>query len=129
MDRLLAGDDRRLETLRRQMTKVEVTAREFTGVGFFTRFALPAGTRRVQGWDRRVIDDLHGTIDGLDRGVGFALFITDGLLSFLEGFSHAEDWPHEARLTSTHYYRPAAHAGAKGSFGDERDLEYVLRSR
>jgi hypothetical protein len=39
------------------------------------------------------IDDVDGTVNGLAHGAGFVLFIRDGKLDILEGFTYDEPWP------------------------------------
>lgn len=68
-----------------------VESREFTGVGFFTRFAklsvpgLALGTSQLA--------DVHADIPLLEHGAGFILFVENGRLDMLEGFCYDESWP------------------------------------
>jgi hypothetical protein len=39
------------------------------------------------------IGDVGAEIAGLQLGAGFLLFIRDGVVSFLEGFTYDESWP------------------------------------
>ncbi len=88
----LAGEHRVLRVLREQLESVVVASREFTGVGFFVNLRVPAGCRRV-GLRRAVISDIHASFEGLKHGAGFAVFVTDGALDFLEAFTYDEPWP------------------------------------
>ena len=45
-------------------------------------------TARVPG-----LDDVTVEIEGLRHGAGFVLFLGDGLLDMLEGYSYGEPWP------------------------------------
>jgi hypothetical protein len=39
------------------------------------------------------IGDVSGELEGLANGAGFVLFIRDGRLKMLEGFTFDEPWP------------------------------------
>jgi hypothetical protein len=46
----------------------------------------------------RVISDVGAEIEGVRHGVGFVLFIQDGRLDCLEGFTYDDPWPDEVKL-------------------------------
>jgi hypothetical protein len=76
--------------LRDQLESAEIVSREMSGVGFFLRLAT--------GSDRRFQRDsevtgIYADIPGVSQPVGFALFIRDGQISWLEGWTHEEPWP------------------------------------
>ena len=104
---LLAGDDDVLALLRAQFETAIIISRKMTGVGFFTDFAVPESVERTEpkGF---VIDDVHGNLSGLAHGAGFLLFVRDGTLSMLEGYTYGdEEWPQEARLIEVYYMHHA----------------------
>ena len=37
--------------------------------------------------------DVSARIDGMEHGAGFVLWVEDGVLETLEGFSYVEPWP------------------------------------
>ena len=93
---LLAGVQPALRVLRRQLDVSHVRSRESTGTGFVTTFAVPEECERVRSNRNRI--DLGGVvaeIEGLEFGAGFALFIKNGGLECLEGYSFEEPWPSE----------------------------------
>ena len=96
MARLLAADTVVAPALRAQCAVADVARREFTGVGFFTDFAVPPDAPRI------VPPDLElGDAATLANGtpVGFVLFVRDGALSMLEGYTYGDDpWPEGARI-------------------------------
>jgi hypothetical protein len=47
----------------------------------------------VAGLGRLVLSDVAAEIDGAQHGAGFVLFIEDGMLDVLEGFTYDEPWP------------------------------------
>ena len=100
--KLLEGSTPLLVELRRQCEACTIKDREFTGYGFFTYFLVPEGTCKKDGLDLVIGDVLGENMPELQNGAGFLLFIKDGILSCLEGFSYDEPWPtqvDEFRLT------------------------------
>jgi len=105
LEMLLAGDHPILECLRKQLSLVQVTRREWTGVGFFTDLVIPESAEPAKMLPgRATIGDVLAEIAGLDHGAGFVLFIEDGKLDFLEGYSYEEPWS-EARSEYSLRYR------------------------
>jgi hypothetical protein len=93
MEMLLAGDDPTLNVLREQYRVADVTKRELTGVGFFLNFAVPPGAARLAGSGSLHLGDVAAQMEGLQHGAGFILFVREGAIDFLEGFSYDEPWP------------------------------------
>lgn len=96
LEKLLDGNHPVLSALRAQLDSCQVGSREFTGHGFFTNLEVdrsvepaPTSCPRIQ------IRDVGGKVSGLKYGAGFVLFVTEGYLDFLEGFSYEEPWPAE----------------------------------
>ena len=96
MARLLAADSAVAPLLRAQYAVARVEQRAFTGVGFFTDFAVPPDAPSVVPPDLTV--GAGATLaDG--TAVGFLLFVRGGVLSMLEGYTYGDDpWPESARL-------------------------------
>lgn len=112
MDYLLRGDHPVLATLRDQFAGATVAAREFTGVGFFTRFDVPLTAPRLPSPQRLVLSDVHAEVSGLQHGAGFALFVKNGALDMLECFIYEDAWPPDARLLRVYYVQPREPGGA-----------------
>lgn len=92
--KLLDGDHPALPALRAQLRACKVTGREATGHGFFTNLSVDRGVEPVPGAVSRMrIADVGADIEGLEHGAGFVLFVTDGFMDFLEGYSYGESWP------------------------------------
>jgi hypothetical protein len=105
MDLLLAGDHPALAVLRTQLAESEIENREFSGVGFFTHFKVPEGCERlpVGHW---VIQDVEFRLPGLEYGAGGLLFVVEGALSMLEGFTYgSEAWPADEAGMDASYTR------------------------
>ena len=84
-----------LVILRRQLKTVKVSSREMTGVGFYTYFAVASEVERVPSLPSFKLGDVDGTANNLQHGVGFLLYIRDGVLDMLEGYTYDEPWPPE----------------------------------
>lgn len=87
------GDEPIYKGLRLQVEACTVTSRSFTGVGFFIdlevdRLIAPAAIELRD----FAISDLAASVEGLERGAGFVVFVRDGFLSVLEGFTYDEPW-------------------------------------
>jgi hypothetical protein len=78
--------------LRAQLDECRIKGRELTGVGFFTDIVVPQALA-VPGLGSMHLNDAVVEIAGLEHGVGFVLFIRDGKLDVLEGFTYDEPWP------------------------------------
>jgi hypothetical protein len=125
---LLAGDDDTLTTLRKQLNAATLSSRKFTGVGFYTKFTVPGRIDLVPGRNNFEIADVCAELRELAHGAGFVLFIRDGVLSCLEGFTYVEPWPTEPQLLESYYVH---HEPADSPFLDRcavRDLDQ-LRTR
>jgi hypothetical protein len=100
---LLTGDEPTLRVLRDQLAASHVSAREFTGAGFFTTFSVPSEIRRVQGKSSFSFGDVIGEVEGLELGAGFVLHVKDGNIDYLEGYSYEEPWPSEINQRRLQY--------------------------
>jgi hypothetical protein len=93
LDKLLAHDGEPFDTLRQQLAHSSVSKREFSGVGFFTHFSVPAQAPVLRNLRDAELGDVEAEITGLQHGAGFLLFVRGSVVSFLEGFSYDEPWP------------------------------------
>lgn len=107
MAKLLAGDHPVLAALRQQLRKASASARRLTGVGFFTDLDVPASAPRAQVAPGRVhVGDVEAQIEGLRSGAGFVLFVEDGYLRTLEGYTYDEPWPASVGRVALTYTSP-----------------------
>jgi hypothetical protein len=90
---LLDGDLPELAVLRSQLALASVSSRKMTGVGFYTDFALPKEFPRLEGCPSFKIGDVNGRATNVKHGLGFVLYVNDGALSQLEGYTYDEPWP------------------------------------
>jgi hypothetical protein len=123
LELLLAGEEAVLTVLREQIASAKIQAREFTGVGFYLDFEIPATAKRLQD----VLAVKHSFCFGdvgayFDQGaqrqeVGFLLWIKDGYVDFLEAYTYGlKKWPEENTPFQLFY------------FGNQRDFEYLRRN-
>ena len=117
MEMLLVGDNDVLTQLRKQYELATVTSREFSDVGFYTSFSLQ--NRHDLCIDDKTfqIGDVDGVINGIEGAVGFILFIKNGFISMLEGYTNAIDkWPKSNEEIILTY-----------DSGDRRDIECLKK--
>lgn len=95
LDKLLAGEDPLLRVLREQTARARLAERTATGVGFYCHLILPDDFIEVASPRDFEIADVKADIVGLQDGAEFVLFVRDGRLAWLEGFTIGEDWPTE----------------------------------
>ena len=92
--KILEGNHPILEDLRIQLENIKAIKREFTGYGFFTTFLVSSESikSRISGLSF-AFGDVTAQIDDLEHGAGFVLFVENGAIHVLEGFSYDEKWP------------------------------------
>lgn len=113
MKKLLEGNNQTLNILRQQYENAEIKELELTGSGFYANFEISQIAPRLQTNKSFQIGDLYGEIRGVQDGVGFVLFITNGKLDFLEGYTYGDEpWPENLSNYLLHF-----------DSGQNRDLE------
>jgi hypothetical protein len=108
MNMLLDGDDDVLKSLRRQFQNSKIKKREMTGCGFFLYFEINSNIDELLNGKSFELGDVSAEISGMAHGAGFLLFIRDGYISDLEGFSFDESWPEQVTDFELSY-----HSGTK----------------
>lgn len=76
------------QALREQAGSATALKRDNTGVGFFTRLAVGGG-RPIRG-AASPIGPVHAKIEGVEHGMGFLLWLEDGLIETLEAYTYGE---------------------------------------
>ena len=104
LDKLLSGDNPVLRALRLQASQSQVTKREFTGIGFYCEFEVERATLSVRA--NFEIGDVLAAIPGLAHGAGFLLFIRNGRIKTLEGYTYDEPWPNQLEGFALSYIDP-----------------------
>jgi hypothetical protein len=94
LEKLLQKHGQPFDTIRDQLAHASVSSREFTGVGFFTHFSIPPEAPVRRDLASAELGNVSAKIRGLEDGAGFLLFIRDGAISFLEGYTYGgAAWP------------------------------------
>ncbi|MBA3532184.1 MAG: hypothetical protein H0T73_09720 [Ardenticatenales bacterium] len=119
LEMLLRGTEPVLEELRRQLGETDIQSREMTGHGFYLDFTPLAYTEKLHDKFSFVkadfcIGDVEASISFLEYGAGFLLWIRDGLITSLEGYSYEEIWPEEIDNLNLRYFG-----------GEPRDIEHL----
>jgi hypothetical protein len=76
------------DALAGQEVEVRVTARKNTGAGFFTTLDV-SHCSLIEG-GTSPLGDVGATVVGLEHGMGFLLWLRDGYIHQLEGYSYEE---------------------------------------
>ena len=95
LNMLLAEEGEEFSILREQLIEASVSKREMTGVGFYTTYVIPEEARKLRGNQSIKFGDVEAEIFGLKNGAGFILYIENGYIHMLEGYSYEEPWPEE----------------------------------
>ena len=96
LTKLFSGNHPVLGALLKQVHSAAVCSREMTGAGFFTYFDLPNDVLSADMKPGKVqFGDVDAIIPGLEFGAGFLVYIQDGRIKMLEGYSYDEPWPME----------------------------------
>src|SRR6266568_178399 len=104
LDMLLAGEHSMLEALRAQLAVCTLTSRDMSGVGFFTSLAVPPKAPRLPVRGRtRPFGDVLADFPGSGHGAWFLLYLEDGALAMLEGYTFADPWPADSSEFSLRY--------------------------
>ena len=83
------------DAVRDQLNHVRVNRREESGVGIFVHLFVPPEVvnEGVKGLDQQV-GDVIAEVPGVQHGLGFVVFVKDGVLNMLEGYTFGDDeWP------------------------------------
>jgi hypothetical protein len=115
LEKLLAGNHPVIQNLRRQLSGIQVVKRELTGTGFITSFHVQTSliTPSLQAICFK-FGDVIADVENLEHGAGFLLYISDGAIDALEGYSFEEEWPERISQFRLSYVK-----------GDKRDLSGI----
>lgn len=95
MDMLLEGNLELLQVIKKQYNASTIKSIEDTGAGFYVNFEVRDISLKLQSpKDNISFGDVYGMYDGIFGAVGFVLFIRNGFISCLEGYSNIGGlWP------------------------------------
>jgi hypothetical protein len=118
--KLVGGDLPGFAELRRQLESADVVSREMTGAGFYTRFALPSDAVPAPLRSGVVrFGDVEARVPGLAHGAGFLVYIEDGKLQMLEGYTYDEPWPDVIESFELRYSDPGRSSVARALAGSK----------
>jgi hypothetical protein len=121
IEKLLAGEEEFLMILREQLSVAKVIKRKMTGAGFFSIFWLPAEIKIVSGNPSFELGDVTAKMPSVRYGAGFVLFVKNGIIDKLEGFTYDDPWPSDVSQFELSY--------VKGQQRDMTSLREKLRTR
>ncbi|MBQ8260745.1 MAG: hypothetical protein IJZ00_00475 [Lachnospiraceae bacterium] len=108
MDKLLLGEDEVLIKLREQYNHSIICSEEYSPYGFYVNFDVykkDAVIDNKQYYSTFQIGDVMGNVDDITGAVGFVLFVKDGYLQMLEGYTNLlDEWPEDCSLIRLSYY-------------------------
>ena len=103
MEHIIAEDPAISHILENQYKSAKITNRDFTGRGFFTKFEVCDKSLKLLDNPNCILGITQAKMEGLKYGVGFILFVKDGLISTLECYTYDEPWSGE--VTSYIFYK------------------------
>ncbi len=92
MHKIMEHDTAINKILREQYKRAHIQDRSFSGVGFFTDFIVPNNIPHIIQHVEYDYGDVKAIINDID-GYGFILFIDDGVMTLLEGYTWRDSWP------------------------------------
>jgi len=118
LELLLRGENNVLNVLREQFMFSSIARREFTGAGFYLYFDIPIHISRL-GNNLQVssnfnFGDVKAFVEPTKQELGFLLWIKDGAMHVLEGYTYDNNWPMHITNYDLSYLD-----------GEERDWTYL----
>jgi hypothetical protein len=103
---MLQGDHPVLDVLRQQYAVATISARDFSGAGFFTSFDVPDDVplTNPQNFDA---GGMLISLENLPYGADCMIFVKNGKLDFLECYTFVDPWPKRIVIKSLSHVRPA----------------------
>jgi hypothetical protein len=81
------------EALSKQLKHLQSINVELTGVGFYAKFILDEKVEAVTEIAKSNFGGVQAEIPGVKNGCGFVLFVENGKIDTLEGYTYDEPWP------------------------------------
>lgn len=89
---LLEGDDARQVALRHQLAAVRAVHRTANSAGIYAVFELDENTKRLEGRPSFHVADVFARSERCEE-IGFILFIKEGVIEYLEGYTYGDTYP------------------------------------
>lgn len=103
LNALLDGENQKLSNLRNQLQFIQAVEREVSTAGFYTNFQVSRDVNPLLGSKSFQFGDVHVDLPELEGGMGFLLYIKDGYLNMLEGYTYEEKMPEEIKSFKIRY--------------------------
>ena len=102
MNMLLEGNSEELVKLKKQYKKAKLKE-EVSKVGFYINFEINDKTDNIDNKTFQ-IGDVYGTVNNQFASVGFVLFIKEGQILMLEGYTNGiiNEWPDDSKINLTY---------------------------
>lgn len=94
---ILSEDSAEHQTLRRQIEFAQVSRRDSTGVGFYTYISFENGILPIENRQEFSMGNVYAEIGEDKISVGFLLYVKNGYLDCLEGYTFEGPWPQSAQ--------------------------------
>jgi O-acetyl-ADP-ribose deacetylase (regulator of RNase III) len=131
MPLLLQGEHPTLGILREQFQRAHIGAIRLSGVGFFADIVVPPDAPQVDP-PRIVGGDCRIELSGVEHGASCVLFVSDGHLSMLEGYTCGEEWSENTRVVDVKEVTPIRPRARKVSVvhGDllDQDVDVIVNA-
>lgn len=101
IEAILKYEDKKIsKKLYEQYNVAKVKERKYTGTGFFTYFYIKDNIKDIfLSNESMQLGGIHAEVKGLKNGAGFVLYIENGRLKTLEGYTYNESWPEQAQIS------------------------------
>jgi hypothetical protein len=107
MTMFLSGNEPLLKDLRDQYSNSRIKLRKYTGAGFYTYFTIKQDTKPLVNRMNFEITDISATVRKVKYALGFVLFIRNGYIDWLEGYTMSlDDWPDDYSNVELFYSYP-----------------------
>lgn len=93
LEMMIEDSGEHFETIKQQLAAASIGRREFSGVGFFSHFIVQSSATINRDLPDMELKNVGAEFPDLKHGAGFVLFIRDGVINMLEGFTYDENWP------------------------------------
>lgn len=104
IEMLLKGEDEVLVRLRSQMKNIKSISEEGGAVGFYINYEIDKYVIDIQNCKSTFqIGDVDGRVDGTKNAVGFVLYINNGFITCLEGYTILDSWPNSDSMIELEY--------------------------
>ena len=103
MRMLLSGEHPMLNILKNQWENSKIEKVDLSGAGFFIKYQVLDNLLIIPNHVDFSFGDVYVDLIGLDDVIGFVLFIKDGRIDTLEGYTTGDIWPDKINIKRIYY--------------------------